>query len=82
MKTVAILQFVAAIFASNATPAGGDFFDEADQNGDEVLTIEEITSLRPGTTPEIFKLVDQDGNGMLDYDEFEQAVEQGYLHVY
>ena len=57
----------------------GDMFDDADADNDSVLTFEELTAILPRATPKEFAAADLNGDGSLDYDEFELGIDKGYF---
>ncbi|MCW5724947.1 MAG: EF-hand domain-containing protein [Maricaulaceae bacterium] len=66
-----MLTSVAALFgaaAAHATP-----FEEADANGDGVVTFEELRMVNPDVTAEEFNAADLSGDGMLSRDEYDAA---------
>lgn len=75
---VIVLQTLIAFNAAPASPSG-DMFDDADANGDGVLTCEELTAVLPEATCAEFEKADLNHDGKLEYDEFELAVTEGYF---
>lgn len=45
-------------------------FHELDADGDEVVTWDEFKQRFPDTTEAVFNAVDQNGDGMIDHDEW------------
>lgn len=75
---VIVLLLLLPLGTAPASPAG-DLFDDADANGDAVLTFDELTSVLPQATPEEFAAVDLNADGKLNYDEFELGLDEGYF---
>jgi hypothetical protein len=66
---------LAAILSATALSAQ----EAVDGNGDGVFTLEELQATWPALTAETFHDVDVDGNGTVDADELQAAVEQGLI---
>ncbi len=60
-------------FHQGAMPDPGAYmihFHELDADGDDAVTWEEFNQRFPDTTEDVFKAVDQDGDGIIDHDEW------------
>lgn len=60
-------------FHQGAMPDPGPYlihFHELDADGDDAVTWEEFKQRFPETTEDVFKAVDQDGDGIVDHDEW------------
>lgn len=64
-------------FAASALPAIAA--EDADTNGDGVLSVEEVQAVWPEVTVEMFISMDTDGDGLLNDEEVAAAREYGNL---
>ena len=73
---VAILAFIGCgqkRFHQGAMPDPEPYmihFHELDADGDDAVTWEEFQSRFPETNEHVFRAVDQDGDGLIDHDEW------------
>lgn len=70
MKKLLIIS-AAALFGASAAYATP--FEDADANGDGVVTFEELQAVNPDATQEEFDAADLNGDGMLSRDEYDAA---------
>jgi len=54
-------------------------FEEADFDLNDILKFSEVTAVLPTTTKKVFDKVDQNADGVLDYDEYSLGFSQGFL---
>ncbi len=79
MKTLLAGLLITCLLGVFEPLAAQDVFDDADANGDEVLVLSEVTAVLPAITKKLFDTVDQNADGVLDYDEYELGYVQGFL---
>jgi major membrane immunogen (membrane-anchored lipoprotein) len=78
--TIALLAFAVLIvgcghntFHQGAMPDPGPYmihFHELDADGNDTVSWEEFKDRFPDSTEDVFKAVDQDGDGLIDHDEW------------
>ena len=81
MKTVATALLVGALFGVSPALAQQDVFTGADADANGSLTKEELATVAPETSDEDYAAVDLNGDGSLQYDEFEIGVEEGFVVI-
>lgn len=79
MKTLMTALLMICLLGVFEPLAAQDLFDDADANGNEVLVYSEVTAVLPAITRATFDKVDQNADGILDYDEFELGYVKGFL---
>jgi len=73
------LLLAAILVAQHFASLTGDLFDDADSDRNEVLDYEEFKAVLPSIPYEAFRAIDTNGDGVVDDDEFENGVDEGYF---
>ena len=79
MNTYTNAMLVTLLVAGGVALPAGDSFDDADSNGDEVITFEEISAIIPGISRMVFFEIDSNGDGVIDETEFDVGVDLGLI---
>ena len=79
MKPLPIMVYAGAIAIAGMVLAADPGFTAADQNGDGLLSADEVATAMPDATPEAFSAADTDQSGTLTEAEFLAAIESGLL---
>lgn len=72
---------LAAVILSSASLAHAATLDELDLDGDGVVTLDEVQSVYPDLSTEIFLAADSNADGALDADELAAAEETGLMPI-
>ncbi|MBO9472703.1 MULTISPECIES: hypothetical protein [unclassified Shimia] len=76
MRRFALTTSFAALIAA---PSFALTVAEVDQNGDSLISFDEMATVYPSLTPEAFNAVDTSGDSAVDEDELTAALESGLI---
>ncbi|WP_425050839.1 hypothetical protein [Psychromarinibacter sp. S121] len=67
------------ILASTGGAAAAMTMAQMDANGDQFVSLEEIQSVHPAVTGEVFAIADEDSDGLLSDEELASAQQMGLI---
>ena len=78
MKLAITKLLALGVLVAPATAFAADYI-AADGNGDGMLSLEEVQSILPEVTTDLFITVDSDGDGLLNADDLAVAQTEGLM---
>ncbi len=79
MKKALITLGILASTGAAAAAAAAMTMAQMDANGDQFVSLEEIQSVHPAVTGEVFAIADEDSDGLLSDEELASAQQMGLI---